>query len=151
MKKYSTEWWQSLAPEKVGKETEKLVESLFATWNEKQAFAWHRLPDARSARGALRAQPADYMYRHGPYSGFVELKALKHEYRLPADRLTQLPTLKKWTLAGAQNVVLVFHYMTGHWRVLRPESLHTGVPSWDLSQHTTYNSAEEALLSTGYF
>lgn len=151
MKKYSQEWWHSIPPEKVGKETEKLVEALFVGWNTKQTFAWHRLPDAKSARGVLKAQPADYIYRHGPYSGFVEVKALKHEYRLPANRLTQLPILKKWTIAGAQNVVLVFHYTTGTWRVLRPESLDSNAPSWDLSGHTAYGSAEEALLSTGYF
>ena len=28
MKKYSKEWWQSLKPEVVGKETERLVDSL---------------------------------------------------------------------------------------------------------------------------
>ena len=58
MKKFSREWWQSLPPEKSGKETEKLVESLFTEWNSRQSFAWHRLPDSKSARAFLKAQPA---------------------------------------------------------------------------------------------
>lgn len=82
MKKYSTEWWQTLPPEKVGKETEKLVEALFTEWNASQRFVWHRLPDAKSARAYLKAQPADFAYRHGPCAGFVEVKALKAEFRL---------------------------------------------------------------------
>ena len=52
-KKYSKEWWQSLPPEKAGKETEKLVESLFTEWNKWQSFAWHRLPDARTTSSCI--------------------------------------------------------------------------------------------------
>lgn len=151
MKKFSTEWWQSLPPERVGKETEKLIEALFVQWNVRQSFAWHRLPDAKSARGRVAAQPADYIYRSGDYSGFIEVKALKHPYRLPADRVTQLPVLKKWGLAGSQNLILVHQYMEGVWRVMFPTGLPSDVPSWDMRNIPTYPSAEDALLSTGYF
>lgn len=151
MKKYSQEWWASLPPERTGKETEKLVEALFTDWNANVKFAWGRLPDSKSARAYLKAQPADYMYRCGPCAGFVEVKALKHEYRLPAERVSQLQTLHKWSLAGSADVVLVHHYMIGNWRAVRAEELVTGAPSWDLRQYPTYDSAEAALLSTGYF
>ena len=151
MKKFSPEWWQSLPPEKSGKETEKLVESLFTEWNKRQSFAWHRLPDSKSARAFLKAQPADYLYRSGQFSGFIEVKALKHPYRLPTDRVTQLATLKKWSLAGSQNLILVHHYMEGVWRVLYPGGLDASVPSWDLRNVETYPDAESALFSTGYF
>ena len=151
MKKYSPEWWQSLPPEKSGKETEKLVESLFTEWNQRQSFAWHRLPDSKSARAFLKAQPADYLYRSGQFSGFIEVKALKHPYRLSTDRVTQLATLKKWSLAGSQNLILVHHYMEGVWRVLYPGGLDASVPSWDLRNVETYPDAESALLSTRYF
>lgn len=151
MKKYSSEWWQSLPPEKVGNETEKLVEGLFKEWNNSQRFAWHRLPDAKAARGRMAAQPADYLYRHGVTAGFIEVKALKHPYRLPAARVSQLPTLKKWSMAGAQNLVLVFHYMENVWRVLYPGGLDSAAASWDLREVPTYASAEDALISTGYF
>lgn len=151
IKKYSPDWWASLPPERIGKETEKLLTTLFTEMNSKQDFAFSRLPDATSARGALAAQPGDYVYRHGQFSGFVELKALKHLTRLPAARLTQLPTLKKWALAGSQSVVLVFHWVSGQWRVLLPENLDAGATSWDLSGFPAYGSAGEALRSTGYF
>ena len=151
MKKFSPEWWQSLHPEKVGGETEKLVESLLKEWNGKQSFAWYRLPDSKAARAYLTAAPADYIYRSGAYAGMIELKALKHDFRLPSGRLTQLPTLKKWSLAGSADLVLVFHYMTGEWRVVSPVDLPSDVPSWDLSYLPTYTSAEAALKSTGWF
>ena len=151
MKKFSPEWWQSLPPEKSGKETEKLVESLFTEWNNRQSFAWHRLPDSKSARAFLKAQPADYIYRSGRHSGFIEVKSLKHPYRLPTDRVTQLATIKKWSLAGSQNLILVHHYMEGVWRVLYPGGLDASVPSWDLRNVETYEDAGTALLCTGYF
>jgi hypothetical protein len=52
MKKYSKEWWQSLKPEVVGKETEQLVESLLDQENTRRAdFAWHG-SRTRRQRGA---------------------------------------------------------------------------------------------------
>lgn len=151
MKKFSLEWWQSIPPEKVGDETEKLVEALFKVWNQRLKFAWHRMPDAKAARGRMAAQPADYIYRNGGFSGFIEVKALKHAYRLPSDRVTQLPTLHKWAVAGSHNFVLVHHYMEGTWRVVASSQLEFGVPSWDLRAFPTYPTAEAALLSTGCF
>lgn len=151
MKKYSQEWWLSLRPEQVGKETEKLVENLFAKWNEKQSFAWHRMPDAKAARGRVKAQPGDYIYRSGDNAGFLEVKALKHEYRLPRERISQLPTLLKWGMAGSKDVILVHHYTIGLWRFVYPHQIDPAATSWDLRNVVTFNSAEEALLSTGYF
>ncbi len=151
MKKYSSEWWQSLRPEQAGKETEKLVEKIFAEWNHSQGFAFHRLPDARAAMGRLAAQPADYLYRCGPNAGFIEVKALKHEYRLPKDRVSQLPTLLKWNLAGSDDMILVYHYMIDKWRWVFPYQLDPSAASWDLRDFVTFDSAEEALKSSGYF
>lgn len=151
MKKFSTEWWQSIPPEKVGNETEKLVEKLFAEWNRQQTFAWHRMPDAKAARGRLQAQPSDYIYRNGFFAGHIELKALKHPFRLPRARVSQLPTLLKWSLAGSGDVVLVFHYMENVWRVMYPTELDPEATSWDLREFPAYASAEEALKSTVYF
>ena len=150
MKKHSPEWWASIPPEKVGDATEKLVEALFKQWNQRQSFAWHRLPDAKAARGRMAAQPADYIYRSNDMSGFIEVKALKHPYRLPAARVSQLPTLLKWSLAGNADIVLVHHYMEGIWRAISPKFLKTDVPSWDLSPFPTHTTAEAALLSTGF-
>jgi hypothetical protein len=151
MKKYTREWWTTLRPERVGDETENLVEALFAEWNKRLNFAWHRLPDAKSGKGRIHAQPADYIYRSREHAGFLEVKALKHAYRLPAERVTQLPTLRKWSLAGSRDLVLVFHYMEGLWRIMYATELEFGVPSWDLRGRNGHTTAEEALLSTGLF
>ena len=127
MKKFSPEWWQSLPPEKVGRETELIVEALFKKWNARQDVAYHRMPDAKAARGRLAAQPGDFIYRCGKYAGFLEVKALKAPSRLPAARLTQLPTLHKWSLAGSMDIVLIHHYLAGEWRAIFAEELDTGV------------------------
>jgi hypothetical protein len=151
LKKFSIEWWASLRPEVVGNETEKAVEDVFADMNKSQSFAWHRLADAKAGRGRIAAQPADYAYRHHPHAGYIEVKALKHEYRLPATRLTQLPVLHKWDMAGAANFVLVHHYMLGKWRIAPTVALNSGVPSWDLRDEPLFDTPREALVSTGCF
>jgi hypothetical protein len=152
LKKYSIEWWKSLTGPQIGNETEAMVEAVLKRWNSSVKFAWHRLPDTKAARmSMMAAQPADYIYRCGSYAGFIEVKALAHAYRLPKANLSQLPTLHKWELAGSDDVLLVFHYLTGEWRALDPRLLSTDVPSWNLSEYLVYPTAEEALKSLGYF
>lgn len=153
MKKYSREWWASLPPERTGKETEKLVTTMFDAWNGLQTWAYHRLPDAKSARGALAAQPADFVYfcnDGGMFcGGFIEVKACNHAFRIAKDKVRQLPTLKMFDLAGAANVVLVNHYLDGYWRAVPTTVLETGVPSWNLSEFPTYATPEQALNDLG--
>ena len=151
MKKFTQEWWCSLPPEQVGKETEALVEKVFTKWNTNVAWAHHRLPDAKAARGRLKAQPSDSMYRCGSRAGFIEIKALKHESRLPSGRVSQLPVLAKWTAAGSSDLVLVHHYTIPAWRVVKVADLPFGQPSWDLRSYPTYDTPEAALRSTGWF
>ncbi len=151
MKRLSKEWWQSLPPEKTGKETEKLVENLFKKWNENSIFSWHRLPDAKASRGFLAAQPADYVWWRKPYGGYLEVKACNHEFRIAKDKVRQLPLLHKHSLAGASCFVLINHYLFGTWRVVNADSLPLDVPSWDLSGFPLHDTAEAALKSTGYF
>jgi len=152
MKKFSNEWWLSLSPQRVGSETETLVEGVFKEWNKRQAFAWHRLPDTKSARmNMIAAQPADYIYRCNKKAGFIEVKGLAHAYRLPKDNISQLPTLHKWALAGSDDVVLVHHYMYGAWRAVDPRMLTPGQPSWDLRNVEEFTSPAAALLSMRYF
>lgn len=152
MKKYSIEWWKSLTGPQVGNEAEAMVEAVLKRWNTSIKFSWHRLPDTKAARmSTIAAQPADYIYRCGSYAGFIEVKALAHAYRLPKANLSQLPTLHKWELAGSDDVLLVFHYLTGEWRALDPRLLSTDVPSWNLSEYPAYPTPEEALKGMGYF
>lgn len=152
MKKYSIEWWKTLTGPQIGNEAEALVEAVLKVWNSKLKFAWHRLPDTKAARmSMLQAQPADYIYRCGSYAGFIEVKATSHAYRLEKAKLSQLATLHKWELAGSDDVLLVFHYLTNEWRAVDPRLLSTGVPSWDLREYVSYPTPEEALKSMRYF
>lgn len=147
MKPKPLEWWQSQRPEVVGKETEKLVEDVLKSMNKLQAFAFMRFADAKAARGLIKAQPADYLFVHDGTTVFLEVKALKHPKRLPKDRATQLPTLKKFQMAGAECVVLVHHYMEGIWRLIDVSDLETGAPSWDLSLFQPFANPADALES----
>jgi hypothetical protein len=148
-RKFTPEWWAEQRPEVVGKATEKLVEDVFDELNKSMGFAYHRLPDAKAARGALAAQPADYVYFFRGVGGFIEVKALKHVLRLPRDRVTQLPVLHKFDFAGSRNFVIVHHYMTGKWRTISTADLRHGVPSWDLrgvpEHDTPYQAVATAL------
>jgi len=146
-RKFSPEWWAEQRPEVVGKATEKLIEDVFDELNKSMFFAWHRLPDSKAARGVLAAQPADHVFFHMGVGGFIEIKALKHAFRLPRDRVSQLAVLHKFDHAGSRNFVIVHHYMTGVWRVLPTTSLEVGVPSWDLRPFPEYRSANEAVAA----
>lgn len=145
MKKHTPDWWLSLPPEKTGKETELLVEKLLSEWNNNANFSWHRLPDAKAARGRLAAQPADYAWWNAPKGGYLEVKATNHAYRLSKDKVRQLALLRKHALAGAVSLILVHHYLLGKWRIVNALDLGVGQPSWDLSNYLLHGSAEEAL------
>lgn len=149
-KKFSAEWWAAQRPEVVGKETEKLVEAVLKDQNERAAFAWHRMPDAKAARGLIGAQPADYLIASTSDAYFLEVKALKHEYRLPRDRVSQLPTLKKFEMAGMRSFVLVHHYLTGVWRIARAIDLYDAAASWDMREvGVLAKTPTDALILTG--
>ena len=134
-----------------GKSAEKSVDAVLKKWNNLAAFAYHRLPDARSARGALAAQPADFYFCSKGVFGHLEVKETEHEYRLAKDKVSQLAILKKFSMAGAVSLVLVHHSTLKKWRVLYAGGLASDVPSWDLREVQTYDSAEDALVATGYF
>lgn len=134
-----------------GKLAEKAVEKLLKKWNSRAAFAYWRLPDTRSARSYLAAQPGDFAYFCDGSGGIIEVKSTEHAYRLPRAMVPQLPTLNMMHLAGAQSIILVNHSKEGVWRWALPEKLQTDAPSWDLRSYPTYASAEEALMATGWF
>lgn len=151
MKKHSPEWWEARTPQEAGKETEVMVQDVFKKWNSRVDFAWHRIPDSRASRGRLPAQPADFLYRCGRNSGFLEVKAIDHAFRLTRERLTQLPVLLKWTMAGGDDLVLVHHYHMQTWRLVLVSCLLPQVPSWDLRCHPEFTDPESALSSLGLF
>lgn len=137
-----------------GKATEKEVERfLQAQSNRFAAFNYERLPDARAAGGRFKAMVADFDLARPGLNAFLEAKETEHDYRLQAARVTQLPRLRKWALSGRDFAVVVFHSKIQKWRLVPQSFLGLeGTPtSWDLRSLPLFNSAEEALRSTGWF
>jgi hypothetical protein len=145
-----------------GKVAEKATEKVLDDLNSRfMTFAYERLPDARSAGGRLKAVICDYlvwwkeMVNNLPYghSILLEVKETEHEYRLPKDKVSQYPRLKKFENAGATALVLVFHSKIDKWRVMTLRQLDhvAGDASWDLRNIETFNSASDALKSSGVF
>jgi hypothetical protein len=131
-----------------GKWAEKQVEKILKEWNTQYAsFAWHRLPDTRSAGSYLPANPADYIYFDGDYGGFIECKATEHPFRLQKDKLAQLAVLKKFALAGARSLVIVHHSTLDKWRITKLDFFTEGLPSWDLTPLPLFDTCEQALNS----
>lgn len=145
-KKFSSEWWQAQRPEVVGKATEELVLDILKEENRRVDFAFHRLPDAKSARGALAAQPADTLIVDKGLMAFLEIKALRHSFRLTKDRVSQLPTLHKFEAAGAVCLILCHHYMDGIWRIINARDLDASQPSWDLRHLKVYTNPRDAIF-----
>lgn len=131
-----------------GKFAEKQVAAILDRFNDEYVtFAFERLPDARAARGRIKRQLSDFIVEsEGVFYPF-EVKETEHDFRLKKDKIEQLPRLKKWRLAGARPVVLIYHSNLDQWRLPRFEVfLPTPVPpSWNLTDEPLYDSAEEAM------
>lgn len=134
-----------------GKIAEKLVEATLKAMNNRTDFAYWRLPDSRSARSYLVAQPGDFCFYSGDYAGIIEVKSTEHACRLTKAHVSQLPTLNKLFWAGACSLIIVNHSIEETWRCVKPELLEIGLPSWDLSEYPEFGTAKEALISSGYF
>lgn len=137
-----------------GKWAEAEVEKVLTHLNEKyMGFAYDRQPDARSARGAIKAALCDFLWwwkdaTTGKVSGLLEVKETKHNYRLTKDKIDQLPRMRKVRYAGGEGLVLVFHSEIKKWRVVPLEFFDGPIqPSWDLSNLPVYDTPGEALNS----
>lgn len=141
-----------------GKDTEKEVKKVLTSLsNRYAAFGFERNPDARTAGGHIGRQTGDYRFFAPKLHGVIEVKALKHDFRLPRDRfIKKTPTgltnnslerLHNRALCGGLIVVLVHHTTTDLWRVVPLKFLRDGEnqPSWDLSPFRTYATPAEAL------
>lgn len=135
-----------------GKSAEKQVEAVLKMLNTSSDMAWARLPDTRSAGSFIAAQPADFLVSCGGMK-FLEVKSTKHTYRIAKDKISQLPTLRKFHMAGTPFAVLVEHSTQGVWRAVPGDYFvaRADQPSWDLSDLPTYDSPESALRATGWF
>lgn len=140
-----------------GKFAEKEVEKLFKTLNDQVLnFAYERLPDARSAGGRLKAQLCDYLAWWQYCSGStgqdvsisyqIEVKEIAHAFRLPKDKLNQLPKLRKIRRAGGVGIVIIYHTSTMMWRAIPLEFFNgEAPPSWNLSGVPQYAYLAQAL------
>lgn len=134
-----------------GKEAEKAVKDLFTVWNRRMDFAWHRMPDSKASRNLVAAQPADFIVAVSGVTMWLEAKETQHEGRIAKDKVRQLPLLKKFRLARMPGYVLVLHTTLGRWRIVNVDDLDLGLPSWDLSEFELFETAQDALISTGLF
>ena len=134
----------------------KWAEGKAQDWMTKRAaaradFFWHRLPDARSAQGALSKQPADYLTAQAPYTYlFLEVKETAQKNRLPKDKISQYGKLKAFFLAGFDCRVLVYRSAYEDWVVFRGSDLFSYVtvpPSFPFEGQPTFLTHNEALES----
>lgn len=130
------------------RETQKVLDRLNRLLLD---FDYTRVADARAARGRLAAQVGDFEWFRPAYHGVIEVKTVQHDYRLPVAKLPQLPRLKKRALAGGKILVLVYHTTTKRWRPCPLAAFKGEMSSWNLSDYETFDTAEEAMLSTGWF
>lgn len=132
-----------------GKDAEGKVSKYFEKLNGKILGFWaEKLPDARSAGGRLKAVLCDFLVCCNGVPFAIEVKETEHDYRLQADKVAQLPRLRKARYSGMRCLILVYHSGIKKWRGVPLDYLDGTIPtSWDLSELPTFNSAEEALNS----
>lgn len=113
-------------------------------------FAFHRYPDARAARGALAAQPADFLVSD-PARGtsHLEVKETAQRHRLPRAKVSQWGALYKFHLAGIPAYVLVYRNTCKDWVVLTAPDLHFNrdacPPSFPLEGLASFPTHQKAL------
>lgn len=131
-----------------GKKVEKQVQTWLAAKSDSDlTFAWHRFPDAHAARGALAAQPADWLvaYRGG---WLLEAKETAQVNRLPKDKVSQYGKLHLFHQAGFTIIVLVYQSKYNHWVYLTGNDLfkEEACPaSFLLSDKKKFSDAASAL------
>lgn len=118
------------------------------------SFAFHRLPDARAARGALAAQPADWLTsmrlpNGDPFSVLLEAKETAEKLRLPKGKIGQYGKLLLFHLAGIEARVVVYRSLHNDWTYFTGVELFPGgdeVPtSFPFAGRPTFATAVEAL------
>jgi hypothetical protein len=114
----------------LGKWGEKQVGKwLEARSTSEAGFAYHRYPDARAARGALPAQPADFLvaYRTPLRSSAIhlEVKETAQKTRLPRAKVSQFGKLQMFHWAGFRTLIVVYRSLFNDWTYFVPHDLFT--------------------------
>ncbi len=138
-----------------GKKPEDEVRKYLKAYDERtHRFDWHRNYDAHTAGGRFQRQTGDFEFYMPGIHGVIEVKQVKHAFRVPHQNLNENSAgkLRKRQLAGGTIVILVHHSVTGKWRVSGFErfSVREG-GSWDLSGLYEYHTCSAALDSIGVF
>ncbi len=144
--------WSEMPSEEIGKTVERLFCTTLDSFSHSVGLIYHRLPDSRAARGGIKAQPADYIYRCGSKAGFIEVKGVGHESVLKKGSIRQLPILRLWGSKGDDGLVIVYHYTLGLWRIVSPMKLDPAKSSWNLNEFSdTHSNLYEAFVNAGVF
>lgn len=112
------------------------------------AFVYHRYPDAKAARGALAAQPADYLVSANKVIYHLETKETKQINRLPKGKIKQFGQLLKWWIGGITPYVVIYRSETQDWAYLGPNQLFSLAecpPSFDLTQRPKFDTCNDVL------
>lgn len=111
-------------------------------------FAWHRYPDSKAARNYLVAQPSDFEIVWDGVPFKLEVKESGEKHRLPRSRIGQWAVLRKFWLAKARVIVLVYRTDLNHWVYYDGSDLFNweeAPNSYVLGDRRVFSSAEEAL------
>ena len=115
-----------------GKEAEGLVKKHLTKLSEQSHTTFYRFPDARA--GSRQTAPADFMLVHAGHLILLEVKEVDHSFRLPHKNLSQVPSLRRYEMAGAVSIVLVYFKPEKAWRAANPNYfLKTEGGSWNMS------------------
>ena len=131
----------------------KWAERQARIWLEAQStfdadFVYHRYPDAKAARGALAAQPADYLVSSDGRIFHLEVKETKQVHRLPKAKIRQYGMLLKWHWGNIAPIVLIYQSETKLWTYLSAVQLFQFAdcpPSFDLTLRPKFFSCDNAL------
>lgn len=111
-------------------------------------FAFHRYPDARAARGALAAQPADFIAANSTRVWHIETKETAQSHRLPKAKVRQYGMLRKFWWAGIEPCLPIFRSTDNDWVALGPNELfmfEDCPPSFLISALKSYPTAADLL------
>jgi hypothetical protein len=137
-----------------GKWAEAEVQKWLTQYSSRHVeMAWHRYPDARAARGALAAQPADFLVSilsgSDPWVSHLEVKETENANRLPRGKISQFGMLYKFHLTGWDTFVLVYRSSRNNWTFFNKHELFDlpgGAPtSFLFVSHRDFRTAADAL------
>ena len=116
--------------------------------NKVSSFVYHRYPDAKAARGALSAQPADYLVSTQGRILHLEIKETKELNRLPKAKVRQYGMLQKWWWGNVAPYVVVYRSVAKDWTYLSSAELFgfdECPASFDMTSQPKFSTAADVL------